>query len=116
MNHAQMLTSSPWSPASRHAARAWHNAAGSRRRLRRAAEPTGYEKGKPERGNRTSDAFYLKYGVSLNWLVSGEAGNIGSHLAKGAKGKVAILPVVGLRQRRAREMPRHPPFGPTPAA
>jgi transcriptional regulator with XRE-family HTH domain len=61
----------------------------------------GYEEGQPERGYRVPNAFYVKYGVSLDWLLRGEADQIGSHLAKGAKGKVAILPVVGPRRRKA---------------
>jgi len=75
----------------------------------------GYEEGKPERGYRVANAFYVKHGVSLDWLLRGEADRIGNHLAKGAKGKVAILPVMGPRQRKAHKM-----YGgliePTPAA
>jgi DNA-binding XRE family transcriptional regulator len=61
----------------------------------------GYEEGTPQRGYRVPNAFYVKHGVSLNWLLRGEADHIGNHLAKGAKGKVAILPVVGPRRRKA---------------
>jgi transcriptional regulator with XRE-family HTH domain len=41
--------------------------------------------------------FAEKYEVSLDWLIEGEAGNVGRHLAGG---KVAILPVMSARRRR----------------
>jgi hypothetical protein len=35
--------------------------------------------------------FARKYGVSMKWLLEGDAERIGEHLPKGAKGKVIIL-------------------------
>ena len=35
--------------------------------------------------------FAEKYDVSLDWLLIGEAAGVGSHLAKNAKGKIAIF-------------------------
>lgn len=52
-------------------------------------------------GNRplTIVRFACRYAISLDWIIYGESDRIGPHLAKDAKGKVAILPVVGLRER-----------------
>lgn len=58
--------------------------------------------------------FAEKYDVSLDWLMVGEADNIGIHLAKHAKGKIAILPAPGPRQREACKM--YGPIEPAPAA
>jgi transcriptional regulator with XRE-family HTH domain len=58
-----------------------------------------YEAGFPGNLPLTIVKFARKYHISLNWLIDGESDRIGEHLAKGAKGKVAILPVVGLRER-----------------
>jgi transcriptional regulator with XRE-family HTH domain len=58
-----------------------------------------WEAGGRQRGGRFVD-FAEKYDVSLNWLVGAEAAQIGSHLAKRAKGKIAILPAKGPQWRR----------------
>jgi transcriptional regulator with XRE-family HTH domain len=47
-------------------------------------------------------AFADKYDISLDWLIDGDGGAVRSHLAKHAKGKVAILPAVGPRELKAR--------------
>jgi transcriptional regulator with XRE-family HTH domain len=57
------------------------------------------EAGRPTNKPLSIVKFARKYHVDLAWLINGETDSIGEHLAKGAKGKVAILPVVGLRER-----------------
>jgi transcriptional regulator with XRE-family HTH domain len=56
-----------------------------------------------ERGGRERGGGFLKfskrYDVNLDWLYMGDASLVGDHLSKGAKGKVAILPVKGPRAR-----------------
>jgi transcriptional regulator with XRE-family HTH domain len=56
-------------------------------------------------GSRTNSAspfveFSRKYDVSLDWLLMGEAGGIGAHLAKRSTGKLAILPAISPEGRR----------------
>ena len=64
------------------------------------------EAGLPTNNPLSIVKFARKHRISLAWLINGETDGIGEHLAKGARGKVAILPIVGLRERwpDAREM------------
>jgi transcriptional regulator with XRE-family HTH domain len=61
-----------------------------------------WENGKPPRSGKPYLAFSAKYDVNLDWLIAGETADIGSHLSKGAPGKVALLPVKGPLYRRVR--------------
>src|SRR5262245_47644177 len=54
-----------------------------------------WEDGRPPRSGKPYLAFVEKYDVNLDWLIVGETANIGSHLSKGAPGKVALLQVNG---------------------
>jgi transcriptional regulator with XRE-family HTH domain len=70
-----------------------------------------YEAGHPQRGTQPAHRFASKYSVPSDWLYDGEAGRIGQHLAKSAKGKVAILPTLSPEQRQRLLDPRLAPFG-----
>jgi hypothetical protein len=50
-----------------------------------------YENGGRQRGQGFV-ASVKRYNVSFHWLMSGETSRLGTHLAKRARGKVAILP------------------------
>jgi transcriptional regulator with XRE-family HTH domain len=64
-----------------------------------------WEAGGPQRGGTYAMVrFVKKYDVSLSWLLDGEADHIGNHLAKGAKGKIAILPAEGPGRRNAHNL------------
>jgi transcriptional regulator with XRE-family HTH domain len=58
-----------------------------------------WEAGRGRLSSRAIMHFAHEYRVSLDWLLDGEAGWIGEHLAKRARGKVAILPAGGPRSR-----------------
>ena len=59
-----------------------------------------YEAGRPPTNRRGGDyRFAERYDVSLDWLFDGEGSGLRNHLAKCAKGKVAILPCYGPRGR-----------------
>lgn len=60
-----------------------------------------YEAGGSQRGMKIL-GFSRKYAVSLNWLVGGDASEIGPHLSDRAPGKVAILPLLLTRHQRRR--------------
>src|SRR5262245_21795335 len=47
-----------------------------------------WENGRPPRSNKPYLAFAATYDVSLDWLIAGEAADIGGHLSRGALGKV----------------------------
>jgi transcriptional regulator with XRE-family HTH domain len=55
------------------------------------------------RVNEGTLAFVLKYNVSLDWLICGSAFTLNKNLTSRAPGKVAILPVITVKQRRERE-------------
>ena len=61
-----------------------------------------WEDGRPPRSGKPYLAFSAKYDVNLDWLIAGEAADIGGHLSKGAAGKVALLQVKGPLYRRVR--------------
>jgi transcriptional regulator with XRE-family HTH domain len=52
---------------------------------------SGYERGLPQRWSITLK-FAREFNVSIDWLVLGNAANIGIHLAERSAGPVAILP------------------------
>lgn len=49
----------------------------------------GYEQGSPQRAGFLH--FAERYDVSIDWLVRGSTQNLGRHLSKLTRGKVAIL-------------------------
>jgi transcriptional regulator with XRE-family HTH domain len=57
-----------------------------------------WESGCPQKSSYPTCRFAEKYEVSLDWLVAGDAHIVGRHLAVG---KVAILPFIGPRRRKA---------------
>src|SRR5262249_18256409 len=61
-----------------------------------------WEDGRPPRSGEPYLAFSAKYDVSLDWLIAGEAADMGDHLSNRAPGKVALLPVRGPLHRRVR--------------
>jgi transcriptional regulator with XRE-family HTH domain len=65
-----------------------------------------WEDGRPPRSGKPYLAFSAKYDVNLDWLIAGEAANIGGHLSNRAPGKVALLPVRGPLYRRLRPQDR----------
>jgi transcriptional regulator with XRE-family HTH domain len=64
-----------------------------------------WESGAVPRGNIFKlVSFADKYDVSLDWLITGDGAGVGNHLARSARGKIAILPAAGLWRRRAHEI------------